>query len=91
VPEAAGGAGKLVAAAVMTLATVRFTATGIPELSGSEAWKHTAGVIGLVLVAAASALAVEDQQRRALLPTGGGARGAEAFGGDWGPGPSRPR
>ncbi|MEU0087155.1 GPR1/FUN34/YaaH family transporter [Streptomyces sp. NPDC006274] len=88
VPVAAGGAGKLVAAAVMALASVRFAATGIHELSGSEAWKHTAGVIGLVLAAAAVyaafALAFEDQQRRALLPTWRRGKGAEAFSGDWG-------
>lgn len=52
-----------------------------------------AGVIGLVLAAAAVyaalTLAVEDQQRRALLPTWRRGKGAEAVSGDWGP--SRPR
>jgi succinate-acetate transporter protein len=83
VPLAAGGAAKLVASAVVGLASLRFLATGIHELTSSAIWKHTAGVVGLVLAAAAVyaafALAVEDQRRRTVLPTWRHGKGARAL------------
>ncbi|UWM52362.1 GPR1/FUN34/YaaH family transporter [Streptomyces carpaticus] len=88
VPVTAGGSGRLLVAAVIAVASVRFAATGVYELTGAEGWKHTAGVIGLVLAAvavyAAFALAVEDQHRRTVLPTGRRAAGAGGLDGDWG-------
>ncbi|MGW7356273.1 GPR1/FUN34/YaaH family transporter [Streptomyces sp. NPDC054802] len=87
VPIAAGGTAKLVASLVLTVASLRFLATGVYELSGLESWKHVAGVIGLVLAAvavyASLALAVEDQRRRTVLPTWRHGKGAEALSGDW--------
>ncbi|MFB4197295.1 hypothetical protein [Streptomyces carpaticus] len=87
VPVTAGGAGRLLVAGVIGVASVRFAATGVYELTGAEGWKHTAGVIGLVLAAvavyAAFAPAVEDQHRRTVLPTGRRAAGAGVLDGDW--------
>ncbi|MFI9121316.1 GPR1/FUN34/YaaH family transporter [Streptomyces bikiniensis] len=86
VPVTASGAAKPVASLVMALASLRFLTTGVHELSGAEAWKHTAGVVGLVLAAvalyASFALALEDQRRRPVLPTWRHGAGADAFTGD---------
>jgi uncharacterized protein len=63
---------KVVPAAVMGLAGVRFLLTGIFELSASDGWGDLAGVVGLVLCAlglyAALALAVEDSRGATVLP-----------------------
>jgi succinate-acetate transporter protein len=65
---------KLVPAAVFLLAAVRFLVTAGYELSGSTAWKTTAGVLGLLLFAlalyAAWAAELEDALGRTLLPFG---------------------
>lgn len=87
VPVAAAGRGKLVVSVVIALSSLRFAVTGIHELSGSPAWKHTAGVVGLVLAAAAVyaafALALEDQRRHPPLPTWRHGPGAASMDGDW--------
>ncbi|MEI7033661.1 GPR1/FUN34/YaaH family transporter [Streptomyces pratensis] len=87
VPVAAAGRGKPVASFVIALASVRFLTTGVYEVSGSSTWKTAAGIIGLVLAAAAVyaalALALEDQRGRAVLPTWRKGTGAKAFKGDW--------
>jgi len=73
VPAAAASA-KLVPAAVMGLAGLRFLVTGAFELTASAAWKATAGwvglLLGLVAFFAALALALEGAQGRTVLPLG---------------------
>jgi len=77
------GPAKGVAAAILALAAVRFLTSGIYELSSSEAWKHVAGWVGVVLcpaaLYAALALAVEDLRHRAVLPTFRGGRTGDMF------------
>jgi uncharacterized protein len=74
VPAVAAAGGKLVAAAVLGTTALRFTCTGIYELTASKTWEDVAGVVGLVLFAvavyAALAVALEETRRRAVLPTG---------------------
>lgn len=70
---AAGAAlGKLVPAAVLLLAAVRFLLTGLHELTAGAGVEHAAGLIGLVLVAlcgyAVLALELEGLKRRTVLP-----------------------
>ncbi|WP_282692121.1 GPR1/FUN34/YaaH family transporter [Streptomyces sp. CC208A] len=87
VPVAAAGPGKPVASGVIALSSLRFAVTGVHELSASETWKDTAGIVGLLLAAAAVyaafALAIEDQRRHPLLPTWRQGAGAAAMHGDW--------
>jgi uncharacterized protein len=63
---------KLTAAGVMVLTAVRFSLTGMAELTGGPGWKTAAGVAGLVLAAAALyaalALELEDANHRTILP-----------------------
>jgi uncharacterized membrane protein len=80
---AAGGVLVLSAAAVMIpkplpgsifgLAAIRFIVTGIYLLGASDAWRHAAGIIGLVVVGGAAyavlAFELEGEQRRPVLPT----------------------
>lgn len=74
VPASSGAAAKLVPAAVLATAGLRFLVTGIFQLTSNEAWEDTAGVIGLLLallaVYAAFAAEVEDTQKRTILPMG---------------------
>ena len=62
----------LVPAAVMATAAVRFALTGVAELTGSVAWRHGAGIVGVILAGlafyAAAALALEAATGRAVLP-----------------------
>lgn len=72
--SAAAAATELTAAAViMGLAATRFAVTGIAEITPSPGWLQSAGVLGLLLGAAATyaALAFElEAAHHALLPTG---------------------
>lgn len=72
VPASAASLAKLVPAAVLAGAALRFGLTGIYELSASPTWEDVAGVVGLALCAlalyAALAMALEDAQRRTVLP-----------------------
>jgi uncharacterized protein len=74
VPAAAASTGKLVPAAVLTSAGLRFATTGIYELTASASWQDVAGVVGLVPCAiglyAALALALEDARGETVLPLG---------------------
>ncbi|MGY1608441.1 molybdopterin-dependent oxidoreductase [Geodermatophilus sp. SYSU D00700] len=74
VPAASAAASKLVPAAVMGLAGIRFAVTGAYELTGSTVWKTAAGWVGLALGAlalyAALALELEGSERRTVLPLG---------------------
>ena len=71
---AVSGLAKLVPAAVMGLAGVRFVVTGIYELEASPAWKSAAGWVGLALAVlalyAALALELEGSHGRTILPLG---------------------
>ncbi|MGY1803133.1 hypothetical protein ACI78T_07615 [Blastococcus sp. SYSU D00922] len=73
VPAVSAG-GKLVPAAVMGLAGVRFAVTGAHHLTGSAGWKSAAGWVGLALAVlalyAALALELEGSHRRTVLPLG---------------------
>ena len=71
---AVSGLAKLVPAAVMGLAGVRFVVTGIYELEASPTWKSAAGWVGLALAVlalyAALALELEASHGRTILPLG---------------------
>ena len=71
---AVSGLAKLVPAAVMGLAGVRFVVTGIYELQASPTWKSAAGWVGLALAVlalyAALALELEASHGRTILPLG---------------------
>ena len=73
VPAVSAGA-KLVPAAVMGLAGVRFAVTGAYHLTASAGWKTTAGWVGLALAVlalyAALALELEGSHGRTVLPLG---------------------
>ena len=72
VPFAAATTGKLVPAAVLGTTAVRFAVTGLYQLTDASAWKHAAGIVGLLLLAvalyAALALALEDASGATVLP-----------------------
>jgi uncharacterized protein len=73
VPAVSAGS-KLVPAAVMALAGMRFAVTGAYQLTGSAGWKSAAGWVGLALAVvalyAALALELEGSHRRTILPLG---------------------
>ena len=74
VPAIAAATGKLVPAAVLTLAVARFALTGVYQLTSSSTWEDISGVVGVVLCGlalyTALALVLEDARRRTLLPIG---------------------
>jgi succinate-acetate transporter protein len=74
VPAIAAATGKLVPAAVLTLAAARFVLTGLYQLTSSSTWEDISGVVGVVLCGlalyTALALVLEDARRRTLLPIG---------------------
>jgi hypothetical protein len=80
---ALAASGKLVAAAVLTTAALRFAVTGIYQLTGNHAWKTTAGIVGLALCAlgvyTALAMALEESRKRTVLPLLRQKLGATAF------------
>lgn len=65
---------KLVPAAVLSLASLRFASTGIHELSKVRVWEHISAIVGLVLagvaIYAAFAAELEAMRGRAALPLG---------------------
>ncbi|HET6868188.1 MAG TPA: hypothetical protein VFH80_19900 [Solirubrobacteraceae bacterium] len=67
------GVGKPLLGTVFMLAALRFGLTGVYELSGTAFWQDIAGVVGLVVCAAAAycvlAFELEGQQLRPVLPT----------------------
>lgn len=75
--------GKLAPALVLLLTALRFLLTALYELTASRGLEHAAGVVGLILVAAAAyvafAMEVENLQRRTVLPLLRRGRGAEAM------------
>ena len=86
VPAVSAAGSKLVPAAVMCLAGIRFAVTGAYELTGSAAWQSAAGWVGLALgglaVYAALALELEGSQGRTVLPLGRRGAGRAAARGD---------
>ncbi len=74
VPATAASMGKLIPAAVMAGAGLRFATTGLYELTAGTAWEDVAGIVGLALCAlavyAALALALEDARGKTVLPLG---------------------
>ncbi len=72
IPALAASFGKVVPALVLFTASVRFILSGIHQLTGAPAVEAMAGIMGLVLlvvaVYAALALALEDVQRKTVLP-----------------------
>jgi hypothetical protein len=87
VPASSALSSKLVPAAVFTTAGIRFGLTGIYQLTGSDAWKHAAGAVGLLLAAlaiyAAYAAEFEDALKRRVLPFGRRGRGETAVSGTY--------
>jgi succinate-acetate transporter protein len=84
VPAATAARTKVIPAAVMGTASVRFALSGISDLGAPHAWTIAAGVVGLALFAlgvyAAYALADEDARggtRLPLLRRGAGLTAAE--------------
>lgn len=80
VPALASAVAKLVPALVLATASARFIVTGLYEITSNPQLQTAAGILGLVLLAAAIyaalALELEDAQRRTVLPVlrwGGGA------------------
>jgi succinate-acetate transporter protein len=73
-PAAGAVATKLVPAAVLGTAGLRFLVTGAYELSAASSWQHIAGIVGLILcglgVYAAYAMILEGALKRTVLPLG---------------------
>ncbi len=88
VPAAASATGKLIPAVVLTTTAVRFATTGLYEITASPTWQDVAGIVGLLLCAAAVyaalAMALEDAKRKTVLPLGRRGFGAESVGGNLG-------
>jgi uncharacterized protein len=74
VPASTASIAKLIPAAVMAGAALRFATTGLYELTASGTWEDVAGIVGLALCAiavyAALALALEDARGKTVLPLG---------------------
>ena len=86
-PASAAAPAKLVPALVLATAGLRFVLTGIYEISGSEIWENTAGVVGLILAAlavyAAYAAGYEDILKRPVLSLGRRGKGRQALEGTY--------
>ena len=86
-PASAAARSKLVPAAVLSVAGLRFALTGLYQLTGSEAWQDVAGVVGLALAAlavyAAYAAEYEDVWKEAPLTLGRRGQGKIAVGGTY--------
>ena len=85
VPTVAALDSKVVAAAVLALAAVRFAITGGYELTSVPGWQHASGICGVVLAGlalyAALAAEVDSATRRSVLPLLRPARGRRAVSG----------
>ena len=84
VPALAALDGKLLPVAILGTTAVRFATTGLYELTAADAWRVTAGVVGLVLfilgVYGALAMALEDAARETRLPVGRRGAGRTSLG-----------
>ncbi|MBY0398208.1 MAG: GPR1/FUN34/YaaH family transporter, partial [Thermoleophilia bacterium] len=85
IPALAASRAKLVPAAVLFTAGLRFGVTGVFQLTGSAAWEEAAGIIGVGLAAlalyAALAAEMEDALKRTVLPMGRRDQGRKALAG----------
>jgi uncharacterized protein len=74
VPASTASIAKLIPAAVMAGAALRFATTGLYELTAGGTWEDVAGIVGVALCAiavyAALALAIEDARAKTVLPLG---------------------
>ena len=72
IPALGAAFGKIVPAVVLLTAALRFSLTGLYQLSANPGLQYAAGIVGLVLLAlafyAALALALEDVRRKRVLP-----------------------
>jgi succinate-acetate transporter protein len=72
IPATVAAGRILLPAAVMATAATRFALTGVAILTGAVAWRHVAGIVGVILAGlafyAAAALAIEHRRGRAVLP-----------------------
>jgi succinate-acetate transporter protein len=72
VPAFVATTGKVLPSLVLVMAGLRFATTGLYELGGEHAWEVTSAIVGLVLCVlaayAALAMALEDAQRKTVLP-----------------------
>jgi succinate-acetate transporter protein len=86
VPTVAAALGKVLAAVILAMASVRFALTGVYEFSSHPGWETVSGWLGVVLATAAlyAALAfeIEDTQRRTVLPVWRRGAGKRAVIGD---------
>ena len=86
-PASAAMRSKLVPAAVLAIAGVRFGATGVYQLTASKAWEHAAGIVGLLLtvlsIYAAYAAEQEDVTKQTVLPLGRRGKGRIAIEGTY--------
>jgi succinate-acetate transporter protein len=77
---------KAVPAAALAATAVRFTLTGVYQVTASDTWKDAAGYAGLVLafiaLYAAYALELEDTKRHTVLPTLRHGEGRRVLAGD---------
>jgi uncharacterized protein len=82
IPAATAASSKLVPALVLGTAGLRFVLGGLHQLTSSEGWEDTAGIVGLFLFAfamyAALAAELEDAQKRTILPLGRRGKGKAA-------------
>jgi succinate-acetate transporter protein len=66
-------AAKLLPAGIFLLVALRLVLAGVYELSGAGGWQEAAGIVSLIVLAAAGyallAFELEGQQRRPVLPT----------------------
>lgn len=87
VSAAVAASGKLVPAMVMSLTGLRFIVTGVYEFIPDAGWKTAAGVVGLVVAAAAlygvASLEIEGMLGSPLLPTLRIRAGRKAMTGDF--------
>jgi succinate-acetate transporter protein len=82
IPATTAATSKLVPALVLGMAGLRFVLGGVHQLTSSEGWEDTAGIVGLFLFAfamyAALAAELEDAQKRTILPLGRRGKGKVA-------------
>jgi succinate-acetate transporter protein len=73
-PAIGASFGKLVPAAVLSVAALRFASSGVYQLNGSTAWEQITGwtgmVLGILALYAALAALVENARGRTVLPLG---------------------
>ena len=86
VPATAATSGKVLPSVVLATAALRFASSGIYEMANSNIWKEISAVVGVGLcglaIYAAFAMAIEDTQRRTILPVFRRGRGRQSLSGN---------